>query len=98
MSLIYREKEKQKEREDLWGRVENLAMRNPSYEVTLSRTSSMSIILSSNVASPTGDNEDPDITYEKLEAEAREVRIAWILVSVFSIIHCSVVSYCCITI
>ncbi|XP_075222490.1 serine/threonine-protein phosphatase 2A 56 kDa regulatory subunit gamma isoform-like isoform X2 [Lycorma delicatula] len=69
-----KEKEKQKEREDLWGRVENLAMRNPSYESTLSRTSSMSIPLSSNVTSPTGDMEDPDITYEKLEAEAREVR------------------------
>ncbi|XP_063231855.1 serine/threonine-protein phosphatase 2A 56 kDa regulatory subunit gamma isoform isoform X2 [Bacillus rossius redtenbacheri] len=64
-----KEKERQRDREEAWGRVEELAMRNPSYAP--SRASSVD---SNMDASPEGDDNADDITYEKLEAEAREVR------------------------
>uniref|UniRef100_A0A1B6F4U8 Serine/threonine protein phosphatase 2A regulatory subunit n=2 Tax=Cuerna arida TaxID=1464854 RepID=A0A1B6F4U8_9HEMI len=65
-----KEKERQKEREDMWGRVENLAQRNPGYQSAPSLHNN-----NLSITSPPGDD-DPDISYEKLEAEAREVRKA----------------------
>lgn len=54
----------------MWGRVEHLAMRNPGYQWTPNSHS-----LDSVLTSPPGGDDDPDITYEKLEAEAREVSL-----------------------
>ncbi|KAG8272946.1 Serine/threonine-protein phosphatase 2A 56 kDa regulatory subunit delta isoform [Homalodisca vitripennis] len=62
-----KEKERQREREDMWGRVENLAQRNPGYQSAPSLHNN-----NLSITSPPGDD-DPDITYEKLEAEAREL-------------------------
>nr|CAD7259390.1 unnamed protein product [Timema shepardi] len=66
-----REKERQRDRDDAWTRVEELAMRNPCYAP--SRTDS--IDSSTDLSSPLAEGDaDEDMTYEKLEAEAREVR------------------------
>lgn len=73
MFFFFREKEKLREREDMWGRVEHLAMRNPGYQrgtLNAYRNS-----FDSCVTSPTGNDDDPDFSYEKLEAEAREVQV-----------------------
>nr|CAD7395743.1 unnamed protein product [Timema cristinae] len=66
-----REKERQRDRDDAWTRVEELAMRNPCYAPSCTDSINSSIDLSSPIAE--GDADD-DMTYEKLEAEAREVR------------------------
>nr|CAD7440643.1 unnamed protein product [Timema bartmani] len=66
-----REKERQRDRDDAWTRVEELAMRNPCYAPSRTDSIDSSIDLSSPIAD--GDA-DEDMTYEKLEAEAREVR------------------------
>lgn len=66
-----KEKERARDREDMWGKVESLAMRNPSYQKLPSSGSNNSSV---DLASPNNDGEDVDISYEKLEAEAREVR------------------------
>ncbi|CAH0385463.1 unnamed protein product [Bemisia tabaci] len=61
-----KEKEKQKEREQAWNRVESLAKKNdPNYR-PLSNTSAPT--------SPPGENEDMDISYEKIEAEVKDGR------------------------
>ncbi|XP_023721844.1 serine/threonine-protein phosphatase 2A 56 kDa regulatory subunit gamma isoform isoform X3 [Cryptotermes secundus] len=66
-----REKERQRNRDEAWTRVEELAMRNPGYAP--SRTNSIDSSISDMGSPLDGDAED-DMTYEKLEAEAREVR------------------------
>jgi len=63
-----KEKDRQRERDDMWGRVEHLAQRNPGYQTDYHNS------IDSFASSPLGLDDDPDITYEKLEAEAREVR------------------------
>lgn len=54
----------------MWGKVETLAMRNPSYQKLPSFGSNNSSV---DLASPNNEGDDVDISYEKLEAEAREV-------------------------
>ncbi|XP_023721847.1 serine/threonine-protein phosphatase 2A 56 kDa regulatory subunit gamma isoform isoform X6 [Cryptotermes secundus] len=66
-----KEKERQRNRDEAWTRVEELAMRNPGYAP--SRTNSIDSSISDMGSPLDGDAED-DMTYEKLEAEAREVR------------------------
>ncbi|KAL1129540.1 hypothetical protein AAG570_012485, partial [Ranatra chinensis] len=62
-----KEKERQKDRDDKWGKVEGLAMRNPNYRPNVIVTSSTESVISPN------DIEDMDLSYERLEAEAREL-------------------------
>lgn len=69
--MYFREKERVRDRDDMWSKVETLAMRNPSYQKAPFTGSNNSSI---DLASPNADGEEVDITYEKLEAEAREVR------------------------
>jgi len=66
-----REKERQRDRDEAWTRVEELAMRNPGYAP--SRTNSIDSSIGEMVSPLDGDADD-DMTYEKLEAEAREVQ------------------------
>lgn len=66
-----KEKDKQKDREDLWGKVEDLAMKNPNYQdISVSDACSGSF---ENNNSP-AENDDVELSYEKIEAEAKEVR------------------------
>ncbi|KAK7868246.1 hypothetical protein R5R35_000645 [Gryllus longicercus] len=65
-----KEKERQRDRDEAWSQVEVLAMRNPGYAP--SRTNSIDNSMG-DLGSP-GDDAALDITYEKLEAEAREVQ------------------------
>lgn len=58
----------------MWGRVESLAKdNNPNYRVL--HNNNLSPPPSALATSPSGNDEDPDISYEKLEAEAREVSL-----------------------
>jgi len=66
-----REKERQRDRDEAWTRVEELAMRNPGYAP--SRTNSIDSSIG-DMGSPLDGDADDDMTYEKLEAEAREVQ------------------------
>ncbi|XP_066996486.1 serine/threonine-protein phosphatase 2A 56 kDa regulatory subunit gamma isoform isoform X2 [Anabrus simplex] len=67
-----KEKERQRDRDEAWSRVEELAMRNPSYAPLRSDSIDSS---ASDLGSPIADGTaDEEITYEKLEAESREVR------------------------
>ncbi|XP_069675196.1 serine/threonine-protein phosphatase 2A 56 kDa regulatory subunit gamma isoform isoform X4 [Periplaneta americana] len=66
-----REKERQRDRDEAWTRVEELAMRNPGYAP--SRTNSIDSSIG-DLGSPLDGDAEDDMTYEKLEAEAREVR------------------------
>lgn len=68
-----REKERQRDRDEAWTRVEELAMRNPGYAP--SRTNSIDSSIG-EMGSPLDGDADDDMTYEKLEAEAREVQKA----------------------
>lgn len=70
---MFREKEKLREREDMWGRVEHLAMRNPGYQ--RGNLNMYNNSFDNCATSPTGVDDYPDISYEKLEAEAREVSV-----------------------
>jgi len=66
-----KEKERQRDRDEAWTRVEELAMRNPGYAP--SRTNSIDSSIG-DMGSPLDGDADDDMTYEKLEAEAREVQ------------------------
>ncbi|XP_021920020.1 serine/threonine-protein phosphatase 2A 56 kDa regulatory subunit gamma isoform-like isoform X3 [Zootermopsis nevadensis] len=66
-----REKERQRDRDEAWTRVEELAMRNPGYAP--SRTNSIDSSIG-DLSSPLDGDAEDDMTYEKLEAEAREGR------------------------
>ncbi|GFG30799.1 hypothetical protein Cfor_00179 [Coptotermes formosanus] len=68
-----KEKERQRDRDEAWTRVEELAMRNPGYAP--SRTNSIDSSIG-EMGSPLDGDADDDMTYEKLEAEAREVQKA----------------------
>ncbi|PSN56906.1 Serine/threonine-protein phosphatase 2A 56 kDa regulatory subunit delta isoform [Blattella germanica] len=65
-----KEKERQRDRDEAWTRVEELAMRNPGYAP--SRTNSIDSSIG-DLGSPMDGDADDDMTYEKLEAEAREM-------------------------
>ncbi|XP_049776169.1 serine/threonine-protein phosphatase 2A 56 kDa regulatory subunit gamma isoform isoform X4 [Schistocerca cancellata] len=67
-----KDKERQKDREEAWSRIEELAMRNPGYAP--SRTNSIASSMD-EMSSPLGEGEiEDDLSMEKLELEAREVR------------------------
>lgn len=68
-----REKERQRDRDEAWTRVEELAMRNPGYAPSRANSIDSSI---GEMGSPLDGDADDDMTYEKLEAEAREVQKA----------------------
>lgn len=70
VNTIWREKERQRDRDEAWTRVEELAMRNPGYAP--SRTNSIDSSIG-DLSSPLDGDAEDDMTYEKLEAEAREV-------------------------
>ncbi|XP_066900841.1 serine/threonine-protein phosphatase 2A 56 kDa regulatory subunit gamma isoform isoform X3 [Halyomorpha halys] len=66
-----KEKDKQKDREDLWGKVEDLAMKNPNYQdIYISDLCNCSF---ENNNSPP-ENDEVELSYEKIEAEVKEVR------------------------
>ncbi|KAF6217190.1 hypothetical protein GE061_001544 [Apolygus lucorum] len=67
-----REKDKQKDREFFWLRVEDLAMKNPNYHPGENDVLNLTDPLPGMT---TNDNEDIDLSYEKIEAEAKEVRM-----------------------
>ena len=76
-----REKEKLKEREEFWSRLETEAVSNPKYHLVaamMPKPVAVSALASSVSAAQAaaGSNEDQDddgVSYEKIEAEAREV-------------------------
>ena len=76
-----REKEKLKEREEFWSRLETEAVNNPKYHLVaamMPKPVAVSALESSVSAAQAaaGSNEDQDdegVSYEKIEAEAREV-------------------------
>lgn len=78
--FIYRkEKERQRDRDEAWSRVEELAMRNPGY--CPSRISNMENNMDIDMGSPMGEGDmEEEITYEKLEMEAREVPLYVLIV------------------
>ncbi|BES91169.1 Protein phosphatase 2A regulatory B subunit (B56 family) [Nesidiocoris tenuis] len=68
-----REKDKLKDREFFWMRIEDLAMKNPNYNPhDNDNFSSLTDAVNSLSA---GDHEDIDLSYEKIEAEAKEARM-----------------------
>lgn len=64
-----RERERQYEREKFWNRLENLASRSPSYEIM-----KMKQEMDFNSLNNSPDSQDEDISLDKLEQEAQEVR------------------------
>lgn len=83
-----KEKEKMKEREEFWNQLEAEAIKNPKHQLVanfLSKSTSGGALAASlnaaqAAAGPAPSNEDQDedasnVSYEKIEAEAREVFI-----------------------
>lgn len=76
-----KEKEKHKERDDAWGRIQNLAQDNPQYKKLMTpspSSSSPGLALSpqptTNSSNSTDDDPDVMVSMEKLEAEAKDAK------------------------
>lgn len=68
--LIFRERERQHHRDELWLRVESLAQKSPAYEIVRPQ-----LMIESSVAIPNNSPEqnNDDMSFEALEKEANEV-------------------------
>lgn len=65
--FVYRERERQNQREELWVHVESLAARSPGYEIIKSQQNSE---IDSVTNSP---DQDEDLNLDNFEMEAQEV-------------------------
>lgn len=73
--LYFRERERQHHREELWNRVENLAARNPGYNLITNPSNEFNNV-------PNSPEQDEEINLDNLEQEAQEV--SSILFSLFA--------------